>query len=104
MAFVLNDKRATSHFERILKQHDAEIDWPLRPHGSIQLKCTLTYSDPLFPKKSKVWPVASRKAFDQCMELLDHDEINTLQDVWSEVSVEGTQADFGALCCLQICG
>ena len=73
------------HFEKFLQQHDAEIDWPLRPHGSIQLKCTLSYSDPQFAQKSGVWPVASRKAFDQCMMELGYDEINTLKDVWPQV-------------------
>ena len=87
MAFLLNNQRATSDIELFLQQRDTEIDWPIRPHGSIQLKSTLSNSDPLFSQKSEDWPEASRNAFDQCMTLLDHDEINTPQDVWPQVSV-----------------
>ena len=85
MQFILDDEKTRMYFEQSLARYDTEIDWPMRPHGSVVLKCTLTYTDPLFSRKAPVWATETGAEFHKCMGQLDHNDVSTLQEVWPQV-------------------
>ena len=69
------------------KDHYTDIDWPLQPHGAIQLNCSLTPGQPGFAKIAKEWQKIALDVFQTLLGEIRYHEVHTLQEVWSEVSI-----------------
>ena len=72
--------------EKMKSDYNTIVDWPLQPHGAIQLNCSVSPGEKSFANIARDWKKKALTGFSDLLGQITYEEVTTLQEVWEQVS------------------